>query len=74
MEKNHPMVPPLLISCHNNQCIETIIFCKLDHFCAALWIKRIIPPQNHDFEKGKFFSLECHTKVVKLQKMSVLMH
>ena len=62
MEKNHPMVPPLnnfqgkkkklLISCHNNQYIETIIFCKLDHFWAALWTKKIFPSQNRDFENG----------------------
>ena len=61
-EKNYPMVPPLdhfqgkkwksLISCQNDQRIETIIFCKLDHFWAALWTKKIFPSQNRDFENG----------------------
>ena len=42
----------LLISCQNDQHIEAIIFCKLDHFWAALWTKKIFPSQNRDFENG----------------------
>ena len=88
MKKNHPMVPlwiivmeeqKLLISCQNYQRIETIIFCKLDHFCAALWTKYFFPSQNRDFDnhpifkiailrREKNFSLECRSKVVKFAK------
>ena len=45
------------ISCRNNQCIETIIFCKLDHFWAALRTKKFFPPQNRDFENGVIFKI-----------------
>ena len=55
------MVPPLdifkgkikmPISYQNDQRIETIIFCKLDHFSAALWTKKFFPSQNRNFENG----------------------
>ena len=48
-----------LISCQNDQCLRTIIFCKLDHFWAALWTKNLFPSQNRDFENGV---------IVKIQK------
>ena len=41
-----------LISCQNDQRIERIIFCKLDHFWAALWTKKSLPSQNRVFENG----------------------
>ena len=41
-----------LISCQNDQWVETIIFCKLDHFWAALWTKKNFPSQNRNFENG----------------------
>ena len=34
------------------QCIETIIFCELDHFWAALWTKIFFPTQNRNVENG----------------------
>ena len=46
-----------LISCQNDQCIEPIIFCKLDPFWAAFWTKKLFPSQNHDFENGVFVKI-----------------
>ena len=52
-----------LISCQNDQRVETIIFCKLNHFWVVLWTKIFFPFQIHNFENGV---------IVKISKSSVL--
>ena len=78
-KKNAPMVPPLdrfqgekwkwLISCQNDQRVERIIFCKLDHFWAALWTKKSLPSQNRVFENGVFFEI---FKVIGPEEIPIL--
>ena len=74
MGKNHPMVPlriffkgkiKIAYLLPEQSVIETIIFCKLYHFWAALWTKKIFPFQNHNFWKWG----DCQNfKVIGLRK------
>ena len=58
-----------LISCQNDQCVETIIFCKLDHFWVAIRTKKTFP-----FPKSRFWKWgDCQNfKVIGPEEMPIL--